>query len=218
MKSTLRVLGLVVVLVLVQAEPKDKDKGHDHEPQCEGLKKTIKEEQLHEVEGVWVAIWAVSDGPKGQSLLPNVTSSRLKLNHLNNNTLHYYEENLYRGQVFNCSYFEMNLTVVKGGEKHDLTLETHEGVGEYEGKVAPFHDNVTISFFRSCDHCLTMIFRSDGWNNFFLIYRREGHHAEVEAAKKEHGAFHKRAECLGFPTEPAFHYDGTSGFCHKEHS
>ncbi|XP_055081219.1 saxitoxin and tetrodotoxin-binding protein 1-like [Periophthalmus magnuspinnatus] len=208
MKSSLIVLSLVLVLVLVRA-----DHHKDHEPKCEGR---ITEENLPKVQGNWVAVWGVSDGPKGQALIPKVTSSHLKLVLLDNKTLNYQESNFYKGETWNCSFFVMNATVVDGSDHHNLTLKVHEGRTEYEGKLEPFNDNVTLSFYQRCDHCLAMTFNSDEWNNFFIIYWREGHHTDVEEIKKEHAEFHKQAECLGFPTEPAFHYNGTADFCHKE--
>ncbi|XP_072303367.1 saxitoxin and tetrodotoxin-binding protein 1-like [Eucyclogobius newberryi] len=211
MKSTLKVLSLVLVLVLVwaQAAPGPKD----NEPKCEGLKKTIQPQQLHKVEGDWMAVWGVSDGAEGQALIPHVISSRLKLKFLNNKTLNFHESNFYRGQTWNCSFFTMNATVVEGADKDEVQLEAHDGMMDFQGNLGPFRDNITMSFAQSCEHCLSMIYKSDEWSNFFMVYSRWGHHSDLEAVKKEHTAFQKRAECLGFPVEPAFQYQGSEGLC-----
>uniref|UniRef100_A0A3B4A146 Apolipoprotein M n=1 Tax=Periophthalmus magnuspinnatus TaxID=409849 RepID=A0A3B4A146_9GOBI len=181
MKSSLIVLSLVLVLVLVRA-----DHHKDHEPKCEGR---ITEENLPKVQGNWVAVWGVSDGPKGQALIPKVTSSHLKLVLLDNKTLNYQESNFYNGSDFHT----LIMTCVSS------MCSYCEGT-EYEGKLEPFNDNTC---FRPA-------------SDLVLFSGREGHHTDVEEIKKEHAEFHKQAECLGFPTEPAFHYNGTADFCHKE--
>uniref|UniRef100_A0A8C6WRD5 Uncharacterized protein n=1 Tax=Neogobius melanostomus TaxID=47308 RepID=A0A8C6WRD5_9GOBI len=162
MKSTLRVLIPALLLVWAQA--------NDKEAECKGLKKTIHPDQLHAVEGSWVLVWAVSDGPNGQTLIPNITSQHLTLHLLDSKTVHYDENNFYRAQKWNCSHFVLNATVVDGNDEDDFKLESDGGIAQFEGKEGPIPDNVTLSFYPSCPHCLDMVYRSNNWDNFLLIY------------------------------------------------
>uniref|UniRef100_A0AAV2K8L2 Uncharacterized protein n=1 Tax=Knipowitschia caucasica TaxID=637954 RepID=A0AAV2K8L2_KNICA len=162
--------------------------------------------------GDWIAVWGVSDGPKGKALVKKVTSSKLRLKlSPDNETLNFYEINHYKEDMHNCSYFIINMTVTK--EADNLKLEAHEGTSLYEGKLESFKDNTTMAFFQTCDHCLIMKYSSDDWGNYMLVYRDEDHYLNVSALKEEHATFHKHAACLGFPTEPAFIHDGTQDFC-----
>lgn len=40
---------------------------------------------------------------------------------------------------------------------------------------------------------------------------REGQHRDVEQLKAAHGDHHELAECLGFPHDKPFSYDGAAG-------
>ncbi|XP_031734801.1 saxitoxin and tetrodotoxin-binding protein 1-like [Anarrhichthys ocellatus] len=47
---------------------------------------------------------------------------------------------------------------------------------------------------------------------------KEGHHQDVEKMNSHHGELRKLAECLGFPHDKPFSYDGAADFCHKKSS
>lgn len=204
MKSTLRVLTLVLVLVWTKADEK--------EGQCESLKKTISPEQLPQVQGSWVLVWGVTHGPRGRALIPHATSSHLDLQLLDNSTLSYEEKNFYRGLRWNCSHLLLNATV-DSSDKDFFSLTADGGIMDFESTTShDFPDKITITFFPSCEHCLHMLYGSSGSGNYFLIYRREGHATQVKLTDLP--LFRKQAECWDFPSEPAFIYDGHSHFCY----
>uniref|UniRef100_A0A3B4WDB1 Uncharacterized protein n=1 Tax=Seriola lalandi dorsalis TaxID=1841481 RepID=A0A3B4WDB1_SERLL len=88
---------------------------------------------------------------------------------------------------------------------------------EKDGVVQPYNDSGVVDVYESCPDCLTAVYKSIH-GRYLLSYRREGHHSDVEQLKAAHSDHRKQAECLGFPHDKAFSYDGAADFCHKKSS
>ncbi|XP_024864715.1 LOW QUALITY PROTEIN: saxitoxin and tetrodotoxin-binding protein 1-like [Kryptolebias marmoratus] len=52
-------------------------------------------------------------------------------------------------------------------------------------------------------------------HQFLLFYKKEGSHQDAEQHKTHHDDHKKLAECMGFPHNKPFVYNGKADFCHK---
>uniref|UniRef100_A0A672YRG7 Apolipoprotein M n=1 Tax=Sphaeramia orbicularis TaxID=375764 RepID=A0A672YRG7_9TELE len=166
------------------------------------------------VYGDWVLVWAVSDNPKGHELLPNVSSSHVEMKlRPDNKTIEYNERNVYLGNI--CASYFLNLTIPD--DDHEYYSPIHAGaIEEKDGVRKMLNDSAKVHFLESCDDCMTMIYDSETYGRYLLIYRRDGHHRDVEQMKAHQASHEKLAKCLHFPLEHVFIYDGVADFCHKK--
>ncbi|XP_022603157.1 saxitoxin and tetrodotoxin-binding protein 1-like [Seriola dumerili] len=185
--------------------------------ECEGLHKTLPAKDLHTIFGDWVLVWSVSDHQQGWDLLPNVSSSHVELRLLpDNTTIMFNERNMYIDK--SCSNFIINMSMPSdptSDEHHPLNVIA--ATVEKDGVVQPYNDSGVVDVYESCPDCLTAVYKSIH-GRYLLSYRREGHHSDVEQLKAAHSDHRKQAECLGFPHDKPFSYDGAADFCHKKSS
>ncbi|XP_068565495.1 saxitoxin and tetrodotoxin-binding protein 1-like [Cebidichthys violaceus] len=198
------VLLLLVAAIGTNAAPGPED--------CHSLKK-LPTSDLHEVYGDWVLVWSVADHQEAWDLLPNVSSSHVEIRlHQDNTTVLLKERNLYMDKL--CSNYFMNFT---GTDAGNHTLDITAATVEKDGVVSDLNESIQTDFYRSCSECLMMVYHSPK-GRYLLNYRKEGHHQDVEKMNSHHDALRKLAECLGFPHDKPFIYDGAADFCHKKSS
>uniref|UniRef100_UPI0037E8914E saxitoxin and tetrodotoxin-binding protein 1-like n=1 Tax=Semicossyphus pulcher TaxID=241346 RepID=UPI0037E8914E len=53
---------------------------------------------------------------------------------------------------------------------------------------------------------------------FLFIYKREGHHLDIEKMKESHDDYKKLAVCLGLSLDREFIFKGAADFCQKKSS
>ncbi|XP_023254440.1 saxitoxin and tetrodotoxin-binding protein 1-like, partial [Seriola lalandi dorsalis] len=117
-----------------------------------------------------------------------------------------------------CTNFIINMSMPSdptSDEHHQLKVIA--ATVEKDGVVQPYNDSGVVDVYESCPDCLTAVYKSIH-GRYLLSYRREGHHSDVEQLKAAHSDHRKQAECLGFPHDKAFSYDGAADFCHKKSS
>ncbi|XP_038580318.1 saxitoxin and tetrodotoxin-binding protein 2-like [Micropterus salmoides] len=201
-------LLLLVTAVGTSAAPTPED--------CDGLTKKLLMKDLDKIFGDWVLVWAVSDDLQDFDLV-NFSSSHVELQLLpDNKTIMYKERNMFLDKP--CSQYLIKMTMPSDPSDSDHhTLHTHASISEIDGVVRPYNDSGKVDFHESCSDCLVLVYRGSV-GRFLLIYRREGQHRDVEQQKAAHGDHHKLAECLGFPHDKPFSYDGAADFCHKKSS
>lgn len=183
--------------------------------ECEGLNKKLPAKDLHTIFGDWVLVWSVSDHQQGWDLLPNVSSSHVELRLLpDNKTITFTERNVYSGK--SCCTFFINLTMPSDpSDTEHHPLHTTAITMEMDGVVQPHNESGVVDVYQSCSDCLTAIYKNIH-GRYLLSYRREGLHSDVEQLKAAHSDHRKQAECLGFPHDKPFSYDGAADFCHKK--
>nr|BAF56478.1 tributyltin binding protein type 2 [Paralichthys olivaceus]BAF56479.1 tributyltin binding protein type 2 [Paralichthys olivaceus] len=183
--------------------------------ECNSLKKALPTDDLHKIFGDWVLVWSITDIPGGWDIFPNITSSHVELRlFADNKTIEFNERNLHSDN--SCSNYILNMSSSSvASDRH--TLNTLAATVEKDGVVQPFNDTGDLDLYESGSDSLVVIYTSkDG--HFLLIYKREGHHSNVDQLKASHSEHKKRAECLGFTVDKEFIYDGVSDFCHKKSS
>ncbi|KAM6904209.1 saxitoxin and tetrodotoxin-binding protein 1-like [Lycodopsis pacificus] len=175
---------------------------------CHSLKK-LTTLDLHKVYGDWVMVWSVADHQEALDLLQNISSSHVEFRrHQDNTTVLFKERNLLMDK--SCSHYFMNFTVADGGNyTMNITAATVEN--------SDLNESTQTDFYQSCPECLMMVYKYPA-GRYMLNYRREGHHQDVEKMSSHHGELRKLAECLGFPHDKPFSYDGAADFCHKKSS
>ncbi|MEQ2192480.1 hypothetical protein XENOCAPTIV_012260 [Xenoophorus captivus] len=180
--------------------------------ECQGLAKRLPRKDLHEIYGEWVLVWSVSDHDRGHGLLANLNSSHVEFQLLTDNkTIEYTEKNAFSN--FCIAYF-INLTIPSDDAEHH-TLKCHSIRVEKDGVVQEYNDTGEVDFYESCSDCLLMTYKTPAYK-FLLSYKKEGSHRDVEQHKAAHDDHKKLAECLGFPHEKPYTYDGVADFCHKK--
>uniref|UniRef100_A0A8C4IPC3 Saxitoxin and tetrodotoxin-binding protein 1 n=1 Tax=Dicentrarchus labrax TaxID=13489 RepID=A0A8C4IPC3_DICLA len=157
--------------------------------------------------GTWVLVWSVSDNLEATELLENLTSSVIELRLLpDNTTIVYNERNMFQDK--SCTKYFINMSMPSDSD----SAAPLRSVGAFhkDGVLSEFNDPGRVEFFVSCSDCLMMVYRGD-IGNFLLSYRREGQHQDVEQLKASHSDNKKLAECLRFPHDKPFIYDGAAG-------
>ncbi|XP_044028260.1 uncharacterized protein LOC122864712 [Siniperca chuatsi] len=205
---------LLLLLLLLAVIGTDAAPGPGH---CGVLNKTLPTKDFHKIFGDWVLVWSVSDYQLGSDVLGNLSSSHVKLQLLpDNKTIVYNERNMFLDKP--CTQYFINMSMPSDPSDSDHhTLHTEAAMVEKDGVVQPYNDSGDVDFYESCSDCLVMVYREKEFQ-FLLIYRREGHHRDVELLKAAHSDHKKLAECLGFPHDRPFSYDGVADFCHKKSS
>ncbi|XP_070778314.1 saxitoxin and tetrodotoxin-binding protein 1-like [Enoplosus armatus] len=190
---------------------------HKKSSDCDGLNKTLPTKDLHKIFGDWVLVWTTSDHQQGSDLLVNLVSSHVELQLLpDNKTIVYNERNMLLDMA--CSQYLINMSMPSDpSDSEHHTLHIVAATVEKDGVVSPYIDSADVDFYESCSDCLVMVYRGK-LGRFLLIYRREGQHRDVEQLKAAHSDHKKLAECLGFPHDEPFIYDGAADFCHKKSS
>ncbi|XP_045914856.1 saxitoxin and tetrodotoxin-binding protein 1-like [Micropterus dolomieu] len=208
-KRAVLLLLVVVAAIGTNAQPGPED--------CDGLSKRLPTKDLHKVFGDWVLVWSVSDSQHGWDLLENLSSSHVKLQLLpDNKTIMANERNMFPDKT--CSKYFFNLSMPSDPSDSDHhTLYTGVGTVEKDGVVLPYDDSGKVDLYETCSDCLVVVYKGS-LSRFLLIYRREGQHRDVEQLKAAHGDHHELAECLGFPHDKPFSYDGAADYCHKKPS
>ncbi|XP_042337132.1 saxitoxin and tetrodotoxin-binding protein 1-like [Plectropomus leopardus] len=102
-------------------------------------------------------------------------------------------------------------------KSHNHTLHTTGGTMEKAGVFSPDTEFDDVDIYMSCADCLVMVYLNTKGKTL-LSYRREGHHRDAEALKAALDDHRKQSECLGFPHDEAFSYDGAADFCHRKSS
>ncbi|XP_060889556.1 saxitoxin and tetrodotoxin-binding protein 1-like [Labrus mixtus] len=204
LKKTMLLLLLLVAAVGTYAAPEN----------CDGLNKTVPAKDLHKIYGDWVLVWSVANHQEGWDLLPNVSSSHVELKLLpDNNTISFLERNMFLNN--SCIKFDINMSMPTDPEEH--TLNSSSAMVETDGVPTVYNENGQAQFFETCEDCLTMMYTGKA-EGFLLVYKREGNHQDVEKMKEDHNNHKKLAECMGFPQEIIFTYDGAADFCQKKSS
>ncbi|XP_072227243.1 saxitoxin and tetrodotoxin-binding protein 1-like [Leuresthes tenuis] len=208
----MRVSKVAVLLLLAvigsNAEPSAEE--------CEGLTKRLPSKDLHKIFGDWVLVWSVSDHDLGHSILANSSSSHVEFKLLSDNeTIEYNERNVYLGSLDSCTTYFVNMTVPSDNSTEHHTLKTDVIRVEKDGVVQEYNDTGDVDFYESCSDCLLMSYKTST-HRFLLSYKREGSHRDVELMKAAHDDLKKVAECLKFPHDKPFTYDGLADFCHKK--
>ncbi|XP_038581346.1 saxitoxin and tetrodotoxin-binding protein 1-like [Micropterus salmoides] len=208
------VVKRVLLLLLLAAIGSDARPGPED---CGSLSKRLPTKDLHKIFGDWALVWSVSDTQYGRDLMVNSSSSHVELQLLpDNKTILYNERNMFLDKP--CTTYFFNLTMPSDlSDSENYTLPTGVGMLETDGVVRPYDDSGKVEFYETCPDCLVLVYRGT-LGQFLLIYRREGQHRDVEQLKAAHGDHHELAECLGFPQDKPFIYDGAADFCHKKSS
>uniref|UniRef100_A0A672YRJ2 Uncharacterized protein n=1 Tax=Sphaeramia orbicularis TaxID=375764 RepID=A0A672YRJ2_9TELE len=166
---------------------------------------------LLQVYGDWVLVWAVSDNPKGHEILQNTTSSHVEMKlQPDNKTIEYNERNMYLHTPLYSGLLLVFVVVSIVTCVFLLLVEETNGVRKM------VNDSGKVDFLESCDDCMTMIYDSETYGRYLLLYRRDGHHRDVEQMKAHQASHEKLAKCWHFPLEHVFIYDGVADFCHKK--
>ncbi|XP_059206338.1 saxitoxin and tetrodotoxin-binding protein 1-like [Centropristis striata] len=180
---------------------------------CGGLNVTLHEKDLHKIFGDWVLVWSVTDHETGLVEWINVTSSHVEFRLLpDNHTVTFSERNVF--PTGKCKNYFVNFTM-PAEDSTDHTLHHVGGKIEDDGVFSDYNQSGEMHFFETCEECMVMVYKSTE-GRFLLIYRKDGHHQDVDKAKEHHENHNKLAECLGFPHEQIFIYDGVADFCHKK--
>ncbi|XP_029282199.1 saxitoxin and tetrodotoxin-binding protein 1-like [Cottoperca gobio] len=180
---------------------------------CEGLKK-LPTNDLHEISGDWVLVWSVSNKQIGWDLNMNLSSSHVEFRLLpDNNTVMFTERNLFSNNT--CINYYINMSLEVQPDNH--TLHTINTMEEKNGVTVPYNESGSLDFYETCPDCMMMVYKEPE-NRFLLNYRREGKHQDVEQMTAAHADHQRLAECLGFPLDKPFIYDGAADFCHKKSS
>ncbi|KAM6973900.1 saxitoxin and tetrodotoxin-binding protein 1-like [Tautogolabrus adspersus] len=177
---------------------------------CDGLNKTVPAKDLHKIMGDWVLVWSVSDSKSIN--VENISSSHVELRlRPDNNTISYIERNMFLDS--SCTTYNSTVLIPSEQSVMDVVAATMER----DGVVSPFNDSAKLEFFETCPECLVMVYRGDA-GQYLLIYRKEGHHQDIEKTKEAHSDFKKLATCLGLPHDDRFTYKDAQDFCHKKFS
>ncbi|XP_038580317.1 saxitoxin and tetrodotoxin-binding protein 1-like [Micropterus salmoides] len=208
------VVKRVLLLLLLAAIGSDARPGPED---CDSLSKRLPTKDLHKIFGDWVLVWTVSDSQHGSDMLVNLSSSHIEFKLLpDNKTIMYNERNMFLDKT--CSKYFFNLSMPSDpSDSENYTLYSGVGTLEKDGVVHLYNQSGRADFYESGSDYLVFVFR-DTRVQFLLIYRREGQHRDVEQLKAAHGDHHELAECLGFPQDKPFSYDGAADFCHKKSS
>ncbi|XP_049457617.1 saxitoxin and tetrodotoxin-binding protein 2-like [Epinephelus fuscoguttatus] len=184
----------------------------DHHHDCHGLTKKLPETDLHKIFGDWVLVWSISKHEKAPGLWSDLTSSHVELRLLpDNHTITFTERNMFHNAY--CINYFINMTT---DESHNYTLQIIGGTMEINGTISPDNELGHLGFYESCPDCLVFVWR--GEDHCLMIYKKDGEHRDAELLKAARSNHTKLAECLGFPHDKAFHYDGAADFCHKKSS
>ncbi|XP_059205599.1 saxitoxin and tetrodotoxin-binding protein 1-like [Centropristis striata] len=180
---------------------------------CHGLNATLRREHLHKIFGDWVLVWAEADHQRGSALLGHVSSSHIELRLLpDNHTASFSERN--RISTSKCTNYFSNMSM-SAEDSEQLALHTVAPKIEVDGVFIDYNESGEMHFFETCDECLVMVYKnSEG--RVLMIYRRKGHHQDVDKLKEHHDNNNKLAECLGFPPGKTFTYDGAADLCPKK--
>ncbi|XP_075867844.1 saxitoxin and tetrodotoxin-binding protein 1-like [Nelusetta ayraudi] len=181
-------------------------------PNCDGLNRTVSQDELHKVNGHWVLVYSVSHGVNAEALLTNLTSSHVDITlDQDNTTITYHEKNLH-GEV--CTTFSTNLTVTSKNDSYEIS--TNYALLEKNGIVTIDNATEHVQVFESCADSLVLLFIGEGDGHYLLIYRREGHHQNLEQQRTSHSDYDKLVECVNIPQGRKYIYDGTPDSCHKK--
>ncbi|XP_044028084.1 saxitoxin and tetrodotoxin-binding protein 1-like [Siniperca chuatsi] len=199
-RAVLLLLPLLLAVIGTDAAPCTRD--------CARLTKMLSTKDLHKILGEWVLVWSVSDTQQVSDRLGNLSSSYIKLQLLpDNKTIMYNERYMLLDML--CSKLDFNISLnFDPSEYHTLHI------------MSALAENF---IYESCSDCLAVLYRGKMANTskvgrFLFIYKREGHHRDVELLKAAHSDHKKLAECLGFPHDKTFSYDGATGSCHLKSS
>uniref|UniRef100_A0A3P8SUR8 Apolipoprotein M n=1 Tax=Amphiprion percula TaxID=161767 RepID=A0A3P8SUR8_AMPPE len=181
---------------------------------CHDLNNKIHLKDLHKLEGEWVLFWSVSDHDDGHSMLSNLKSSHVEI-HADNETFIMTERNLYKTGPNRRDYF-INETLVHNADDHDHHNIHSDNVRlEVDGQHEDYNDTADIIFYETCPECMLMTYNVKEYR-FLLSYRKDGHHRDPEKVKTVHDDHKQHAECLKFPHDKPYSYDGVADFAHKK--
>ncbi|XP_047186369.1 saxitoxin and tetrodotoxin-binding protein 2 [Scophthalmus maximus] len=197
--------------------------------ECDGLNKTLPRDELHQIVGDWVLVWSVTDNEKYWDDYSNISTSHVEMRlRPDNTTIWFHERNLFLDKscvtfILNMSSSDpapsdpaLNMSASDPDPAHH-TLYTISATMEKAGVVEPYDDSGVVDVYESSSDALVLVYTNkDG--RYLLIYRREGHHSDMEQLKAAHSDHEKRGECLGFPVNRTLTYDGVADFCHKRSS
>ncbi|KAI3359018.1 hypothetical protein L3Q82_015401, partial [Scortum barcoo] len=174
---------------------------------CDGLNKTLPATDLHKISGNWVLVWSVAVTELGSAMLANLSSSYVELQLLpDSKTIVYNESNKFNDK--SCIKYLINMTMPTDFS-HFNQLHIDSGTLLKDGVVQEYNHTADVDLFETCPDCMVMVYRAEV-GGFLLIYRRDGHHQDVELLKAAHSNHKKVAECLGFPHDKPFVYDGAA--------
>ncbi|XP_041822934.1 saxitoxin and tetrodotoxin-binding protein 2-like [Melanotaenia boesemani] len=204
------VKGAVLLLLLAVT-------GSDAAPsaeECAGLTKRLPTKDLEKIFGEWVLAWSVSNHEKGHGLLSQLSSSHVEFKLLpDNKTIEYNERNRFSPE--SCTIYFSNMTVPSDNSTEHHTLPCDFIRVEKDGVDQKYNDTGYVDFYETCADCLLMTYKTSLYK-YLLSYRREGSHRDVEQMKAAHDDLKKMAECLGYPHDKPYTYDGLADFCHHK--
>uniref|UniRef100_A0A8D3AZ97 Uncharacterized protein n=1 Tax=Scophthalmus maximus TaxID=52904 RepID=A0A8D3AZ97_SCOMX len=182
--------------------------------ECDGLNKTLPRDELHQIVGDWVLVWSVTDNEKYWDDYSNISTSHVEMRlRPDNTTIWFHERNLFLDK--SCVTFILNMSSSDPAPSDPaLNMSSSDPKA---GVVEPYDDSGVVDVYESSSDALVLVYTNkDG--RYLLIYRREGHHSDMEQLKAAHSDHEKRGECLGFPVNRTLTYDGVADFCHKRSS
>ncbi|XP_044028082.1 saxitoxin and tetrodotoxin-binding protein 1-like isoform X2 [Siniperca chuatsi] len=198
--AVLLLLPLLLAVIGTDAAPCTRE--------CARLTKMLPTKDVHKILGDWVMVWSVSDTQQGSDRLGNLSSSYIRFQLLpDNKTIMFNKRSMLLDML--CSKYDFNISLnFDPSEYHTLHI------------ISALGENF---FYESCSDCLALVYRGKMANTskvgrFLFIFWREGHHRDVELLKAAHSDHKKLAECLGFPHDKPFSYDGATGSCHLKSS
>ncbi|CAN9503581.1 unnamed protein product [Ophioblennius macclurei] len=196
-------LLLLLGVVVSEADPDD----------CGALTSPLLKADLNSIQGHWVLVWSVAD--LDQELVGKISSSHVEIELLSDNkTVHFHERNVYLSNTSSCTEYTSNMTIISDSE--NVTLHSDVMKMDKDGVVQEFNETGHLEFFRMGPNSMLVIYKGSTTGRYSLSYRREGFHQDVGEQKATHEQLIKFSECLKFPTDKPFVYDGVADFCHKK--
>ncbi|XP_061566784.1 saxitoxin and tetrodotoxin-binding protein 1-like [Cololabis saira] len=120
-------------------------------------------------------------------------------------------------RVHGCVMYYINATQLSVNDTEHLSLHGYAlGYGA-SGMDEQDYYNLTadIDFYEPCPDCLLIIYKLSDCQ-YFLSYRKEGSHRDVDQHKAAHDDHKKLSECMGIFQDKPYIYDGVRDFCHKK--
>ncbi|CAN9503583.1 unnamed protein product [Ophioblennius macclurei] len=196
-------LLLLLGVVVSNAEPEN----------CEPLTKRQLATDLDKIVGHWVSIWGVADRAEGDQVLDSVSTLHVEWSvRSDSRVVQFKEKNLFKHDHSICINVEINSTIASDTEL--LTLHSTSTEMDVNGAPRPYNETYEIHFYQTCPDCLVSVFNTVEHGRFLMNYRKEGQHQDIAGQKAFEDQMKKQAQCLQFPTERPYVYDGVTAFCH----
>uniref|UniRef100_A0A3P9PS08 Lipocalin/cytosolic fatty-acid binding domain-containing protein n=2 Tax=Poecilia reticulata TaxID=8081 RepID=A0A3P9PS08_POERE len=178
--------------------------------ECQVVTKRLPREDLHKNNGDWVLVWSVSDNEFIQFMLERISTSHLEFQlQPDNTTVKLTVRNIYLHDS-SCTVYFINITVPTDNAENSTV---HKRMEKY-GDVVEQTVTADVIFYETCSDCMLLTYQTRKYRLLFS-YKKEGSHRDMEPNKAANND-RKLAECLGFPVEKQYYYDGVADICPKE--